>query len=159
MTVTVSMAFSFASALPVPDWVFLFSGEGPVVGAPCCTGSCAPALSAWAPELSAARAECAAAASNAMDTAIDTGCLRCTFDTGVTSRSISSECLMPCGARSVCGLFRKCHSCQHPLAIAWIASGENAQVTCVIHLRRGNSCVEFVLPVPPDRRHQSQSGE
>jgi hypothetical protein len=27
----------------------------------------------------------AAAASNARDTAIDTGCLRCTFDTGLTA--------------------------------------------------------------------------
>jgi hypothetical protein len=30
-------------------------------------------------------ADVAAAASNAMDTAIDTGCLRRTFDTGLTS--------------------------------------------------------------------------
>src|SRR2546430_687317 len=157
MTVTVSMAFSFASALPVPD-LALESGDGVVVASGC-AGPCAPAFSVGAPVGSVARVDCAAAASNAMDTAIDTGCLRCTFDTGVTSRSISSESLMPCGARSACGLFRKCHSCQHPLAIAWIASGENAQVTSVIHLRRGNSCVEFVLPVPPDRRHQRQSGE
>ena len=41
-----------------------------------------------------AMAAAAAAASNAMDTAIDTGCLRCTFDTDVTSSLLSSESLI-----------------------------------------------------------------
>src|SRR5258708_6087315 len=31
-------------------------------------------------------------------------------------------------------LFRKCHSLPHPLAIAWIASGKNAQIASVIQL-------------------------
>src|SRR5256885_6133385 len=83
MTVTVSMAFSFASALPVPD-LALESGDGVVVASGC-AGPCAPAFSVGAPADSVARVDCAAAASNAMDTAIDTGCLRCTFDTGFTS--------------------------------------------------------------------------
>ena len=86
-----------------------------------------------------AMADVAAAASNAMDTAIDTGCLRCTFDTDFTSSLLSSESLIALRHPSARSLFRKCHSRQHPLAIARIASGENAQVRSVIQLRRGNS--------------------
>ena len=47
-------------------------------------------LAAAAPVRSAGKAV-VAAASNAMDTAIDTGCLRCRFDTGFTSRLFSSN--------------------------------------------------------------------
>src|SRR5262249_3239650 len=86
-------------------------------------------------------ADAAAAASNAMDTATETGCFRCTLDTGFTS------------------LIRKCHSRHRPLAIPWIASSEDAQVASVIQLRRGNCCVELFLAVPLDRGRQWQSGE
>src|ERR1700685_1717600 len=52
-----------------------------------------------------------AAASNAMDMAIDRGRLRYTFDTAFPSRLLS-----------------------HPLAIAWIAHGKNAQISSTIRL-------------------------
>jgi hypothetical protein len=68
----------------VSNWDFSL-GPSAVLGASCCAGPGAPAFSAGAAVLSAAMAEAAAAASNAMDTAIDTGCLRCTFDTGFAS--------------------------------------------------------------------------
>src|SRR5580658_981144 len=51
----------------------------------CCAGPCAPAFSAGAPVFSADMADVAAAASNAMDIAIDRGCLRYAFDTAFPS--------------------------------------------------------------------------
>src|SRR5579863_2103360 len=91
--VTVTSCSSPASdpALAVPDFSFLASGDG-VVGAPCCAGSCTPAFSAMA--------EVVAAASNAMDMAIDRGCLRYTFDTAFPSRLLSFGSQMPYGACS-----------------------------------------------------------
>src|ERR1700722_12031778 len=84
--VTVTSCNSSASgpALAVPDWAFLASGDG-VVGPPCCAGPCTPAFCAGALVASDAMAEVVAAASNAMDTAIDRGCLRYTFDTAFPS--------------------------------------------------------------------------
>src|ERR1041384_7212584 len=81
-----------------------------------------------------------------MDTAIDTGCLRCRFDTGFTSGLFSS-------------LVRKRHSCQRPLAIAWIARGVDAQVTNVSPLRIRDSRVELALSGAAFRRRQRQSRE
>ena len=85
--------------LPVPDLGFFASGEG-VVGPSCCAESCAPAFSAGVPVPSEAMVGVAAAASNAMDTAIDRGCLRYTFDTAFPSRLLSSGSQMPYAARS-----------------------------------------------------------
>jgi hypothetical protein len=45
------------------------------------------------------------------------------------------------------------------LAIAWIASGENAQITSVIQIRRGNFCIELILASRLHGRRQRQSGE
>src|SRR5579863_4246416 len=69
---------------------FLTWGEG-VVGPPCCAGSGAAVFSAGAFD---ARAD-DAAASNAMEMAIDRGCLRYTFDTAFPSRLLSSGPQMP----------------------------------------------------------------
>jgi hypothetical protein len=41
-------------------------------------------------------ADVAAAASNAMDTAIDTACLRCAFDTGLTEMAAAVATLVFC---------------------------------------------------------------
>src|SRR5450631_4069115 len=71
-----------------------------VVGAVCCAESCASAFSAETLVASDVRADVAAAASNAMEMAIDRGCLRYTFDTAFPSRLLSSGSQMPCGARS-----------------------------------------------------------
>ncbi len=46
-----------------------------------------------------ALADVAAAASNAMEMAIDRGCLRYTFDTAFPSSLLSFGSQMPCGAR------------------------------------------------------------
>src|SRR5579862_4981838 len=152
MTVTVSR---FDVSVAWPDLLFLASGERDA-GMSCAAGADAPAFSAGVPVGSDARAAFAAAASNATDTAIDTGCLRCTFDTGVTLGLISFFLdALRCAFR----LFRKCHSRQRPLAIAWIASGENAQITSFVLLGRGNACVQLPLPVPLHDRRQRQSGE
>src|SRR6185437_8293900 len=70
-------------ALPVPDLGLTALGEA-VVGALCCAESCAPAFCAGAPACSDAVAV-VAAASSAMDMAIDKGCLRYTFDTAIPS--------------------------------------------------------------------------
>src|SRR5579863_83339 len=89
--VTVTSCSSPASdpALTVPDLGLVALGDG-VVGASCCAGSCTPAFSAMA--------EVVAAASNAMDMAIDKGCLRYTFDTAFPSRLLSFGSQMPYGA-------------------------------------------------------------
>jgi len=65
-----------------------------------------------------------------MRTAIDTGCLRCMLNNGL------------------CSLFRKCHSRHHPLAIARIASGVNAQVGESFQLQSGKFCSELCCPPP-----------
>src|SRR5579872_6477673 len=56
------------------DLAFLALGDG-VVEASCGVGPCGPALGAGVPAPGDAMADVAMAASNAMDTAIDTGCL------------------------------------------------------------------------------------
>src|SRR4051794_32077974 len=55
--------------------------------------------------------------------------------------------------------FRKCHSRQHPLAIAWIAGGEDAQVASVIQVRSGHCCVELILAGRRYRGRQGYCGE
>src|SRR6185437_4885422 len=82
-TVTVSNC-SVWSAVPVVDVVFFASDDG-AVAASCGVGPADPALDAGVPVPGDAMAEVAMAASNAMETAIDTGCLRCRLDTGFTS--------------------------------------------------------------------------
>src|SRR6516165_2138682 len=72
-------------ALAVPGLGFPASVDA-VVGATGGAGPCAPAFSAGAAVLSAAMAEAAAAASRAMDTAIEMGCLRLTLDRELTAR-------------------------------------------------------------------------
>src|SRR5260221_9708183 len=93
-----SLAPALEPALPAP-FSFLTSGEG-VVDACCCAEPCAPAFSAGVPVPSDAMVEVAAAASNAMDMAIDRGCLRYRFDTAFPSRLLSSGSQMPYAARS-----------------------------------------------------------
>src|SRR5271155_2097107 len=78
---------------------FLASGGG-VVAPPCCAGSCVPSFCAVVLVGSDAMADVAAAASNAMDMAIDRGCLRYTFDTAFPSRLLSFGSQMPYGACS-----------------------------------------------------------
>src|SRR5882672_10599501 len=100
-----SASLAAASDAPaVADLAFLASGDG-VVAAPCCAGSCGPAFSALV--CSDAMADVAAVASNAMDMAIDRGCLRYTFDTAFPSRFLSSGPQMPYGAR--CALPGRSH--------------------------------------------------
>src|SRR5580658_3381472 len=99
VTVTSCSASASNPALAVPDLAFLASGDD-AVGPPCCAGSCTPAFSAGALVASDAMAEVVAAASNAMDMAIDRGCLRYTFDTAFPSRLLSFGSQMPCDARS-----------------------------------------------------------
>src|SRR5580692_7447834 len=98
VTVT-SCNWSSDTGLPLFVLAFLASGDG-VVGPPCCAGSCAPAFSAGTLVASDAMAEVVAAASNAMDMAIDRGCLRYTFDTASPSRLLSFGSQMPCDVRS-----------------------------------------------------------
>src|SRR3984885_5584719 len=99
--VTVTSCSSSASdpALAVLDLGLVASGDG-VAGPPCCAGSCTPEFSAGALVSSDAMAEVVAAASNAMDIAIDRGCLRYTFDTAFPSRLLSFGSQMPYGACS-----------------------------------------------------------
>src|SRR3954464_11943176 len=61
--------------------------------------------------------------------------------------------------RTLSPVFRKCHSRQHPLAVARIASGEEAQGASVIQFRSGNCCVELILAGSLHYRCQWQSGE
>src|ERR1700722_17576462 len=86
VTVT-SCNSSSDNALAVPDLAFLASAEV-VVGPSACAESGAPAFSADVPVLADAMADVVAAASNAMDIAMDRGCLRYTFDTAFPSRTV-----------------------------------------------------------------------
>ena len=87
--VTVTSFNSSASGRAAADLAFLASGDG-VVGPPCCAGSCAPAFCAGALVCSDAMADVAAAASNAMDMAIDRGAC----DIGLT-RPLPLDCYLP----------------------------------------------------------------
>src|SRR5690348_4129541 len=89
MTVTVDNSAVCSASLPVSlpaalDLAFLDFGDG-VVASSCGEELCVPGLAAGAPVPGDAMAGDTVAASNATDTAIDTGCLRCRLDTGFTS--------------------------------------------------------------------------
>src|ERR1700716_2758059 len=77
-------------------------------------------------------------------------------DIGLT-RPFPLDCYLPdlrCPTlRAPRCLFRKCHSLPHPLAMAWIASGKNAQMTSVIQLYAPSTSVakNGVVEIPACR--------